>query len=349
MKKRLRHATLTILKTGGVFGRIKESAWRQQRLLILCYHGVAIDDENQWLPQLYMSPHQLEERFAMLHAGRYAVLPLAEALERLFRKDLPPRSVAITFDDGGYDFYLQAWPLLRKYELPATVYLTTYYSEAQFPTPLICSYMLWKVRQTGPFNLTPIGMPKSVSLLTTESRQAVWGQLSQETSRQDLNGGQKDQIAARLAECLGIDYAKLRQSRILSLLNFDEVKHLANEGVDFQLHTHRHRTPVNEELFRREIRDNRASITRMVAGERKHFCYPSGAYRPEFLEWLKKEKIISATTCDTGLAAVNSNPLLLPRLVDTSERTDLEFESWLTGVGHLISRRKRAPLAYVPD
>lgn len=349
MKRHLRHAALTVLKNGGAFRRIKNGMWRRQRLLILCYHGIALDDEHLWQPHLYMSPQQWEQRLAILREGKYAVLPLAEALERLFRKDLPPGSVALTFDDGGYDFYRQAWPRLKQYDLPATVYQTTYYSEVQRPTPLICSYMLWKARGSGPCDLREFGIPQPASLIAPHNRQAVMSHLAQQTSRQDLNGEQKDEIAARLAACLGIDYASLRKSRILGLMSLEELKQLAGEGVDFQLHTHRHRTPVNEELFRREIRDNRASIAKAVGGEKNHFCYPSGAYRPEFLVWLAKEEVVSATTCDTGLASPDSNPLLLPRLVDTSERTDLEFESWLTGVGHFLSGRKRGRLAYVPD
>jgi hypothetical protein len=41
--------------------------------------------------------------------------------------------------------------------------------------------------------------------------------------------------------------------------------------------------------------------------------------------------------CDTGFATAQSNPLLLPRLMDTTGGTDLEFESWVNGVGHLFS------------
>jgi peptidoglycan/xylan/chitin deacetylase (PgdA/CDA1 family) len=167
--------------------------------------------------------------------------------------------------------------------------------------------------------------------------------------RQNINGQEKDRIAANLGQRLGIDYEQLRGKRILQLMNRQEVRELAGQGVDFQLHTHRHRTPLDEELFRREIRDNRAHIGGMIEGQRKHFCYPSGAYRPEFLQWLSREEIISATTCDTGFATVATNPLLLPRFVDTIARTNLEFESWVNGVGHFLSRRRRARLAYVTD
>jgi peptidoglycan/xylan/chitin deacetylase (PgdA/CDA1 family) len=354
MKRQLRRAALTILKGCGVFSLVKDSVWRQQRLLILCYHGVALEDENQWRPLLYMSPGQLERRLEILRDGEYTILPLAEGIERLYRKDLPPRSVAITFDDGNYDFYQRAWPRLKQYGFPATVYLTTYYSKLQRPVlHLIFSYMLWKGRDLSRVDLNDLGSELGIDLRgrlsSEENREEIASRLTQWAAGQDLTGEEKDQIAARLAERLGIDYQKLRQKRILQLMNREEIKQLSAEGVDFQLHTHRHRTPLSEELFLREIQDNRATIADAVGGRREHFCYPSGAYRPEFLEWLAKEEIVSATTCDTGFATPETNPLLLPRLVDTSGRTDLEFESWLGGVGHFLSRRKRGRLAYIPE
>ena len=350
MVRQLRRVALTILKRSGAFSLVKDSGWRQRNLLILCYHGVALEDEDQWRPLLYMSRKRLERRLDILREGKYTVLPLAEALDRLYRKDLPPRSVVLTFDDGGYDFYKQAWPLLQQYGFQATVYLTTYYSELRRPIlGLICSYMLWKARDMGRVELNEFGINFPVTLGSVEGREEVVKHLLQWAAGQNLSGEERDLIATRLAQRLGIDYQRLRQKRILQLMNLEEVKELAAEGVDFQLHTHRHRTPSIEELFRREIRDNRARIASAVVGKRQHFCYPSGAYRPEFLSWLVKEEVVSATTCDTGFATSEANPLLLPRLVDTTSRTDLEFESWVTGVGHFLSRRKPGQLAYVPD
>jgi hypothetical protein len=258
--------------------------------------------------------------------------------------------VALTFDDGGYDFYKRAYPLLKKHGFPATVYLTSYYSELQVPAfNLICSYMLWKSRNSEGPDLKEFGVRHQPDLISAEGREAAAEQIVEWADQQNIDGKEKDQIAARLAQRLGLYYEELRDKRILQLMNRDEVRELAAEGVDFQLHTHRHRTPLDEELFRREIRDNRAYIAGIVAGERLHFCYPSGAYRPAFLEWLAKEKIVSATTCDTGFATAKNNPLLLPRMVDTSGRTDLEFESWVNGIGYFLSRRRRARHAYVPD
>ena len=350
MLRPIRRGILHLQRSSGVFRLVADSDWRRNRLLILCYHGISRSDEHVWRPTLYMQPGVLRQRLEILKQGRYNVLPLGEGLQLLRAGNLPSRSVAITFDDGGFDFYSAAFPVIRDFGFPVTVYLTSYYSNLHCPVfSLICSYMLWKARNQGTLDLRELGVQDPINLDPAQDRQRAAEQVVAWTERQNLTGVQKNEVAKRLADLLRLDYQQIVNNRILQVMNSNEVKELAQAGVDFQLHTHRHRMPLDETLFRKEIEDNRNYISRSAPGMRKHFCYPSGAYRPEFLTWLAAQEIVSATTCDTGLATVQSNPLLLPRLLDTTGRTDLEFESWANGIGHFLSSGKRARLAYSPD
>jgi hypothetical protein len=99
--------------------------------------------------------------------------------------------------------------------------------------------------------------------------------------------------------------------------------------------------PLDRALFLREIDDNRAGILKMTGKTAAHFCYPSGVHDPAFLPWLKERGIASATTCEPGLASRGCDPLLLPRLLDVSRLSPLEFEGWVTGVAAVLPRRPR--------
>src|SRR5271163_1599289 len=110
MLKSAKIAALHVARVAGVFAAVKASQWRNQRLLILCYHGISFEDEHEWSSALYLSPATFRERMRILAQGGYHVLPLGEALERLENGTLPPKSVAITFDDGGYNFHAVAYP-----------------------------------------------------------------------------------------------------------------------------------------------------------------------------------------------------------------------------------------------
>jgi peptidoglycan/xylan/chitin deacetylase (PgdA/CDA1 family) len=349
MVRQIKLALLRTLKTAGIFDAVANTKWRSQRLLILCYHGIALEDEHLWRPRLYMPVAMFEERLKALRAMGCSVLPLAEALSRLQTDDLPSRSVAVTFDDGTYDFYRQAFPLLRSYQVPATVYQTTYYTDNQVPVfNLICSYMLWKRRGEQLPALPELGLSSALDLRTELGRHHVVRGLVDFAENRQLTGIEKNELARDLARVLGVDYNALTNKRILQLMNAVEVAEIANAGIDVQLHTHRHRTPEDEALFRREIADNRRRIESFTRRSPAHFCYPAGIYRKEFFPWLGTEGVLSATTCDAGLVNRQDNPLLLPRFVDTSRRTQAEFESWLSGLGSLIALNKVSPQQYIP-
>jgi len=343
MRKRIRHNLLRALKVAGVFDRVRDSRWRRRRLLILCYHSLALDEENLWRPALYLAPSRLRERFEMLKQGHYNVLPLDEGLERLRRNDLAPRSVVLTFDDGTYDFHKLIYPLLKEYGFPATVYQTTHYSSLHMPIySLMCSYMLWKKRAKVLSAAPSIGIERDIPLSTPEARQTALSQIVEFADREQLSTQQKNELATELAHILGVDYDELLRRRILQLMAPEEIAELAAVGISFELHTHRHRTPRDRDLFEREIRDNRNALEAITKKRPTHFCYPSGDYDLMFLPWLAQQGVVSATTCDPGLATTRSEPLLLPRFIDTTAQTELEFESWLTGVADLVSVKPHA-------
>jgi peptidoglycan/xylan/chitin deacetylase (PgdA/CDA1 family) len=322
---------------------VADSNWRKNRLLILCYHGISRTDEHLWRPTLYMQPEVLRRRLEILKQGHYNVLPLGEALQRLKAGELPARSVAITFDDGGYDFYAAGFPVIKSFGFPVTVYQTTYYGDHQMPIfNLAFSYLLWKRRGEIVTGGKELGLSDSLDLKTETSRAQIVRTLVLNAEAGNLTRVQKNELAAKLAKFLSISYDEIVASRIFQVMSPAERSELAAHGVHFQLHTHRHRTPVDEGLFRKEIQDNRRGL-RELGDKAVHFCYPSGVYRPEFAAWLQKENVVSATTCDVGLVTRRHNPFLLPRLVDTSARSAVEFEAWLCGLASLLTFRTAIP------
>jgi peptidoglycan/xylan/chitin deacetylase (PgdA/CDA1 family) len=342
MLKKLKQATLLGLKTLGVFTLIQKSVWRRNRLLILAYHGLSLEDEHLWNPELFMSPDYFRNRISLLKKHGCVVLPLGEAIRRLYVNDLPEKCVSLTFDDGYYDFYKVALPILKEFNFPATLYLTTSYVHYNRPVfDEICSYLLWKGRNTTLDLRQIIVNNEKLDLSSDAARAAAFDHLIGFARRRKLSLEEKDALAAKLSRLLKIDYDALCAKRILHLLNPREVGQLAAEGVDIQLHTHRHRSPLNRQFFRREIEDNRNSILEMTGSRAGHFCYPSGNFNDNLIAWLKEMKIITATTCDPGLATQDSNPMLLPRLVDTTNLSPLEFEGWLTGVSSALPRRRK--------
>ena len=343
MLKKIKRVSLSLAKTGGVFSVVQRSRWRRARLLILGYHGIAIDDEYKWNPPLFMRQDCLRERLRIIKKSGYSIVTLHEGLRLLFTGELPPQSVALTFDDGNYDFYKQAYPVLKEFDIPVTLYLTTFYSYYNRPVfrPTV-SYLLWK-GQSSTLNLKGLtGQDSRLNLLNPAERTRAFDEIIDfAINKNKLSAEEKDALNIKLAKELQVDYDHLLQKRILHIMTPEEVSRLAAEGVDIQLHTHRHRTPTVRELFTREIKDNRDSIQSMTGSSPTHFCYPAGVYHDTFIPWLKEMGVESATTCDPQLATRSSHPYFLPRLIDNSNLSPLEFEAWLAGVAAVLPQRSR--------
>lgn len=88
---------------------------------VLMYHAI---DNNDKVTKLSVNPASFERQMKFLHDHKYNVVTLERVVKYLERKEpIPPKTVAITFDDGFYNNYQYAFPVLKKYDLPATIFV----------------------------------------------------------------------------------------------------------------------------------------------------------------------------------------------------------------------------------
>jgi peptidoglycan/xylan/chitin deacetylase (PgdA/CDA1 family) len=331
LRKAASQSFLGVARATGAFALSANSLRRRNRLLVLCYHGIALEDEDRWSRDLYISPSRFERRMRLLRSFGANVLPLGEAMDRLYRNSLPPRSVVITFDDGFVDFHVHAAPLLQRFGYPATLYLTTHYCLHRKPIfNVMLHYLMWKSGRAE-MQLPNFGLREAVSIRAWEDRAKLTSYLTRWVEKEGLGTEARDDLARQLAGEWGLDYERILKSRILQLMTPDEVAQTARSGIAVELHTHRHRTPRDRDLFIRELRDNADRIREFTGRAAEHFCYPSGDYDPCFFPWLREFGVRSATTCRSGLADSKMDPLLIPRMLDDGIATELDFERWLCG------------------
>lgn len=103
---------------------------------ILVYHGVCNAVSSSGLLPDSVRVEDFEEQMCFLHDNNYNVVSLQKIVSCVGAdKDNSQRTVAITFDDGYRDTFTNAFPILQKYGLPATVFVAAAFigSEAPFP------------------------------------------------------------------------------------------------------------------------------------------------------------------------------------------------------------------------
>ncbi|MFK7862928.1 MAG: polysaccharide deacetylase family protein [Pseudohongiellaceae bacterium] len=90
--------------------------------VIIAYHHVATDTP----PSTSLSPAAFEAHLKYLKENDFSVMGLPEMLESLaLKKPLPPKAVAITFDDGYSSIYQTAFPMLQEFGYPFTLFVST--------------------------------------------------------------------------------------------------------------------------------------------------------------------------------------------------------------------------------
>ncbi len=111
-----------IARNSGIF---RISSWFNKDLLtIFAYHGLSSPQEGNRLihtGKKQIKTEEFEEHLRII--TRYGhPITLEEAVKN---KKLPPHPVVLTFDDGYKNNYSYAFPLLKKYHVPATIFVTT--------------------------------------------------------------------------------------------------------------------------------------------------------------------------------------------------------------------------------
>ena len=95
---------------------------RQYVLPIIMYHSVSttVPPGNV----ITVSAKTFERQMLFLKKHNYKVIPL-EAISDFIakKKKIPPRTIVLTLDDGYKDNYIYAFPVLKKYNFPATIFI----------------------------------------------------------------------------------------------------------------------------------------------------------------------------------------------------------------------------------
>lgn len=243
---------------------------RAGSLAILMYHGVT---ERPLEPFNWSQIDQdtFAEQIEFL-AQHYTILPLREALDRQERgAPLPAAPAVVTFDDGFRSVRTQAFPILKKHGVPATVFLVS--GQVGTGQPAWPEQLYHTVANTDCTQVTFAG--REWPLGTNAERAATYRALAGRLKALDTD--EKDaKLSALLQDLAGP--IPIPADSHLATLDWSEINELARGGlVDFGSHTHTHPilarcTPARQEQELRVSRD----IIRERLGRCDLFAYPNG-------------------------------------------------------------------------
>jgi peptidoglycan/xylan/chitin deacetylase (PgdA/CDA1 family) len=311
---------------------------------VLAYHGFCDGDEAQFQPMLFMRARTFRARMQRLLESGHRVIALGEAVRRLESGDVEPGLAVLTIDDGWHGIHEHAWPVLREFGLPATVYVSSYYAECQLPVlNVLARYLAWRspLSRLALNGLAPgLGGPRE--LTERAARNRVADELSRYADER-LARSERLGFMRAVAARLDVDLEPVLARRTFHLMSQAQLGELAASGVALELHTHRHRFPPQDHAAcAEEIERNRRFLAAIDGTPTpSHFCYPSGEYRPHQKAWLRELGVRSATTTRHGLSYPGMDSMELPRFLDSDAYTPELFDAALAGLLAML----RAPAA----
>ena len=92
-----------------------------QQPRILMYHMISNPKKGAKFNGLRVSPNQFEKQLSWLRENGWNFITMEQLIN--MRDTVPPKSIALTFDDGFEDNYTNAYPLMKKYGAVGTLYL----------------------------------------------------------------------------------------------------------------------------------------------------------------------------------------------------------------------------------
>ncbi len=301
--------------------------------LILGYHRISENDGDPY--QICVSPKNFAEQMKVLAEIAHPI-SLDRLVDGINHADLPKRAVVITLDDGYVDNYDNARPILERFEIPATMFVTTGYlgrefwwdeladlfqSVSKLPDQLLIEIQGHSIQWQRDYKLNQRNgideeEVKNDLLQTLYQRLLI---LSDEQIQESLD---------RLYAWAGVDRKPNPAKRTLSPT---EIVELA-EGDLIYIGSHSHTHPLlaslpeNEQQF--EIQHSKSFLEQLIGREVVSFSYPNGSCSDRVRENVKKAGYKLACASFNDVAHQRSDRYSLPRFWIPDLKGN-DFSRWL--------------------
>ncbi len=245
--------------------------FQKKRVIILMYHRF-----SQKLEPFKIQQSIFENQIKFLKK-KYNFISLKHYSEVLNEKrdDLPDNPIIITIDDGYQDNFTFAYPILKKYSIPATIFITTdFITHKSWLWSNKLEYIL-KNSKLNEFDF-PLG-GDTIQFRVDDFKSWHRTQLSIFNHCRTISNIEKDNILRNLATYLKVDVPQQAVADFAPL-TWNQIKEMQEHTIDFGSHTCSHPilTNLTSERLKHELMDSKREIENNLQVQVKSFCYPNG-------------------------------------------------------------------------
>jgi len=237
------------------------------KFVVLCYHRVGMHG----IPLFSELPPEVFEAQMRYVGERYRVLSLDDLCEEMDKPTRKADAVAVTFDDGYRDLHTHALPVLRKYQIPATIFLPVASIETGQVPWYDRIFLALKVFPKDELEIV-LDRPWSFRLGSSHARLRAATEIIQYL--RTLPDVRRKEYCSTLEEQVILPQDELKDR----MLTWDLIRAMYREGINFGSHTMTH--PVVSQLtnfqLESELGESKQVLEQRIGGPALHFAYPFG-------------------------------------------------------------------------
>lgn len=302
------------------------------KITILMYHGVV---KTALKPFCWTQIPELKIEFQLKHLkNHYTILKLSDVMYRIQKSlPLPDNTAVITFDDGYKNNLTIAYPLLRRFQIPATIFLVTQcISERQLCWPDTL-YLGIKNTEQKSLDLRNHGL----KLYTLRSNREK-GIAEQEIIEylKSISYLKKDSILNEIMKLLRIQ-VNLKGTPF-ELLTWEEIMKMNGDDlIEFGAHTANHNilSQMDDMKMEEEINESCGAIEKHLGRKCLVFAYPNGRekdFNSKAKYILKAKEIMCGLSTIPGLNRYNEDRFELRRVSVGSDISNARFKCLVSGL-----------------
>jgi peptidoglycan/xylan/chitin deacetylase (PgdA/CDA1 family) len=323
------------VKTNGVFSRL---FFAGKGLIFMLHRVLPEQDRNKYSlnRDLAITPEKLDSIIVELKEKGYQFLSLDEVYEWFKnKKKIKQNFICLTFDDGYRDNFTHALPVLKKHNVPATIYVTNCLPNGNG----ILWWFLFEdhVKTNNQLSIASTNFSKSFYWNSAEEAFGQFGEIS--NLIKTIHPSELEKVLTKTFGKSKEDFENL--CRNLSM-TWEEIKQISNEPlITIGAHTMSHLSVKqhNEELVVKEMIDSKKELERYIGKEVYHFAYPfGGEYDVSKRDILLAETIgfKTSTLNQPGniFKANNKNRQALARMPLGDATSDERLNYYLNGIYH---------------
>ena len=293
MKKVTKYLIASIFYLTGLTALRLQRRFKRNPGLILMYHRVLADDDPECgkiQPGMFVKAGAFEKQIAYL-AKKYEIISLGELARMLDDPaSISGKYVIVTFDDGWRDNFEIAYPILMKYNVPATIFLTTGFIES---TDVLWFYQAENILRTANISAERAAAIISEAVAASGSAKSPRAAPLDNPVRtrpgineliemmKELDAVSIESVLAKIAAEGSISGDVLRADN--RMLNWDQITQMKRAGIEFGSHgvSHAILTRMRPDEVMDELVNSKDSIKSRLGIDVSLFSYPNGNYDPE--------------------------------------------------------------------